>query len=87
MWLITPDPQGPVDRFISEAEVTLPVLLDANRRSYISYDQDELGEVYSPYPLHVVIDGEGVIRHLSTESEPETVRAVIDALLEEGDEG
>ncbi|MFT5682704.1 MAG: hypothetical protein ACI8RZ_003628, partial [Myxococcota bacterium] len=27
------------------------------------------GSMHAPYPIHVVLDGEGIIRYLSTESD------------------
>ena len=70
-------------RFLEDAGVTLPCLLDRDRAVYTSYDRDVLGETYAPYPVHVVVDGDGAIRHLSDASDPAEVRAVIDALLAE----
>ena len=39
---------------------------------------------HAPFPLHVVIDGDGVIRHLSVEADPDAIAAVLEGLLDEG---
>lgn len=81
--LASPDDLGIVRDFLAETGVTMPALLD-DQGVYAGYDRGSLGEASAPYPLHVVIDGDGVIRHFSIDSDPaETVR-VIAALLDGG---
>ncbi len=71
--------------FISEAEVTLPVLLDSDGYVYRTYSMaDNLGAAVSPYPVQVVIDRDGVIVYLSRTHDPQAVREAIDAALAEG---
>ncbi len=69
--------------FIAEAGVTLPVLLDLEGSYYGSYAESEAGEPVPSFPLHVVVDGEGVIRYLSRENHPDQVRDAIRAALED----
>ena len=83
VWLMSPDKEGPVRTFIGESGGALRVVLD-DQGLYGRYDRATLFETYAPYPLHVVLDGEGVIRWMSTESEPQAVREVIEGLLAEG---
>lgn len=78
--LASPDPEPTVRTFLEEHEVPMTTLLDTGG-VYRSYDRDELGESEAPYPLHVVIDGEGVVRYLSTESDPAEVVAELTRLL------
>jgi peroxiredoxin len=81
--LASPDDLGIVRDFLTETGVTMPVLLD-DQGIYASYDRRSLGESSAPYPLHVVLDGDHVIRHLTIDSDPvETVR-VISELLDAG---
>jgi peroxiredoxin len=65
-----------------QAGVTLPVLLDLENTVYGSYSRSEVGDSYSPFPLHVVIDGSGVITYLSADNQPEQVRDAVSTALE-----
>ncbi len=67
--------------WVSTAGVTSPVLLDSDKALYSAYSISEAGHSDSPFPLHVVVDGDGVITYLSKDNQPERVRdAVQDAL-------
>jgi len=68
--------------WVVEAGITLPVLLDGEGSAYWSYDHGEAGLVSAPYPVHVVVDGEGVIRLFSRESELDLVIDAVQAALE-----
>jgi len=81
--LASPDPEGMVRDFLSAHDVELTTLLD-NEGVYRRYDRDALGESHAPYPLHVVVDRDGVIRHLSTDSDPDAIVGVLHGLLEGG---
>lgn len=81
--LASPDELSIVRDFLAETGVTMPALID-DQGIYASYDRRSLGEASAPYPLHVVLDRDHVIRHLSIDSDPvETVR-VLSELLDEG---
>ena len=67
--------------WIGSAGVTLPVLLDKTKALYDSYSLSEAGMSSSPFPLHVVIDGDGVITYLSKDNQPELVRDAIEDAL------
>jgi peroxiredoxin len=69
--------------WIGDAGVTLPVLLDLDRALYDSYSPQESGESHSPFPVHVVVDGQGVITYLARDNQPEAVRAAIQTALDE----
>jgi len=71
-----------VREFIEAHDVALPALLD-NEYIYGTYDRDAIGDTYAPFPLHVVLDGDRVIRHLSVESDPDAIVAVLEAMLDE----
>lgn len=81
--LASPDPEGMVRDFLAEHHVALPTLLD-DAGVYRRYDRDALGETHAPYPLHVVVDGDGTIRHLSTDSDPDAIVATLRSLLDAG---
>ena len=60
--------------------VRIPVLLDTGGGQYLSYLYDGI-EPWAPFPIHVVIDQEGVIRYLDFQNDPPALRAVVDGLL------
>lgn len=66
--------------FLEEADVPLRCLLD-DAGVYETYPRDE--SAFAPYPLHVLIDADGVIRYLSYRYDPITAQAAIDAVLAE----
>ena len=83
MWLV--DVEDSFEQsfgWIGSAGVTLPVLLDEDRSLLGSYSLSEAGRSYSPVPVHVVIDGEGVITYLSKDNQPERVRDAIQQALD-----
>ena len=60
VWLVNPRDTAEVAyRFVDEARSGLPVLLDTDSRFYNSYPRPT---AYGPFPFHVLIDREGVIR-------------------------
>lgn len=82
MVLASPDRIEGVRNFIEAHDVSLPTLIDTES-VYETYNREAIGETHAPYPLHVVIDGERVIRHLSVDSDPDAVVAVLEGLLDE----
>ena len=70
--------------FVGEAGVTLPVLLDSDGSYYESYARRDAGEDgYAPFPLQVLIDKDGVIRHITLQYDAADMRSRIDQLLAE----
>ncbi len=67
--------------WILQAGVTLPVLLDLDGSSYRSY-RFESGGGTAPFPVHVVVDGDGYITYLSAQSNPELVRTAVEDALD-----
>ncbi len=83
VWLVAvEDPFELTWSWVGEAGVTLPVLQDHDGAAYGAYSDEEAGEPDPPFPLHVVVDGDGVIRYLSRENTPDQVRDAIDQALE-----
>ncbi len=69
--------------WVGQAGVTSPVLMDESKQLYDSYALNEAGNSSSPYPVHVVVDGDGVITYLSKDNQPDLVRDAIQAALDE----
>ena len=69
--------------FIDEQGVTLPVLLDTDRALYSSYSRTEAKSGSAPYPLHVIIDRNGIVRYLSYRYDAAEVVSQIRTLLAE----
>ena len=61
----------------------LPVLLDPDRDLLDAYDLSETLDRTGPYPVHVVVDADGVVRFLSVESDLTEIREAIESLLAE----
>lgn len=61
--------------------MTLPTLMDEGATLYNGYGG--LPDAYAPYPVHVIIDQDGVIRYLAATNDPDRVRSEIQALLDE----
>ncbi len=82
VWLVnTEDSVDDVERFLRGADVTLPNLFDTSGTWYRSYDRRSTDGSYAPYPLQVLVDKEGRIRHIATQYDPVAMRTRIDALL------
>ncbi len=65
--------------FMDGAAVEATCLLDSSGNMQNSYMWP--GESYSPYPRHVVIDRDGVIRYLAVQYDASALLAAIDAAL------
>lgn len=84
VWLVnSEDPIDSVERFLRAGDVTLPTLLDTDGSWYRSYDRSHTEGAYAPYPMQVLIDREGRIRHIATQYDAEAMRGHIDRLLAE----
>ncbi len=82
-FLASPDSKGEVTWFAQEYGLEIPVLLDPDRSVLDAYDLSEAGTRTGPYPVHVVVDEEGIVRFLSVESDLAEIRTVIEDLLAE----
>ena len=65
---------------IDSYQVSTPCLLGTDEL-YATYPRME--DAFSPYPVHVVIDREGVVRYLANQYDAEALRAAITAALAE----
>ena len=84
MWLVNvADTFSSAYKFAGEVQTTLPVLLDREDSLYSAYSLYEAGMGYGPFPLHVIIDRDGVIRYFSRQYDAGAVKAQIEALLAE----
>lgn len=84
MWLVnTEDSVDAVERFLEGGSVGLPNLFDTTGAWYRSYDRRSVEGSYAPYPLQVLIDPEGRIRHIAGQYDPVAMKARIDGLLAE----
>jgi len=84
LWLV--NPQDGAERtagFLAGAGVELPALLDTGGALYRSYPRAE-AQGFAPYPVHVVIGPDGVIRYLAFQYDAVALRAAIDDLLDAG---
>ena len=82
VYLATPDPKDKALAFLEENEITIPVILDEDIRVFQAYDLSEAPDKAAPYPVHVVIDAEGIVRVLSTESHLSEILEAIEGLRE-----
>ena len=81
VWLVNPeDSLDEAFSFVGDAGVDLPVLLDPGGFNYRSYPFGS-EDPYGPFPVQVVIDQQGIIRHLSFQNDPTALRAVVERLL------
>ena len=81
VWLVNPRDTAEVAyRFVDEARSGLPVLLDTDSRFYNSYPRPT---AFGPFPFHVLIDREGVIRGIYGQYDAVALHDQIDALLAE----
>lgn len=82
VWLVnSEDPVDEVERFLRQADVEVPCLLDTDGAWYRSYDRRSTEGAYAPYPFQVLVDQEGTIRYLASQYDPLAMRDQIDALL------
>ena len=44
---------------------------------------DSAAEAYAPFPVHVIIDQQGIIRYLAYQYDADAIRRTIDGLLAE----
>ena len=79
------EPADEAARFLSSNGVTLPCLLDPGQALYDSYNRTGLPDSYAPYPFQVLLDQDGVIRHMAVQHDATDMRDRIDALLAEGE--
>ena len=87
IWLI--NPLDNVDRtvdFVGGADVRLPTLFDDGGALYQGYPRAE-GQAFAPFPVHVIIGPQGVVRYLEFQYDAGAVRSTIDTLLEEQSTG
>ena len=81
MWLINPeDGLDDAHSFVGDTGLQLPVLFDPGGVHYRSYPFG-IDDPYAPFPVHVVIDQQGVIRYLAFQNDVTSLRAVVDGLL------
>jgi hypothetical protein len=66
--------------FLGHVEVSLPTVL-GGEDIYSSYPRKSGS--FAPFPLQVVIDGDGIIRYVAYQYDAAAVRAVIDQILSE----
>ncbi len=78
--LASPDSPSIVRTFLDEMNVGMVTLMD-DAGIYEGYDRRALGESLAPYPLHVVLDADHTVRHLSTDSDPRETVAALEGLL------
>ena len=79
-WLVNPlDDYDNAVNFLQEAGAEQPCLLDDTNL----YGQYPRHDSFAPFPVHVLIDREGVIRYLSFQLEPQAAHAAIEAVLSE----
>ena len=71
--------QGVIEQFLADAHTNLSSLMDFQEEVYRSYAR---AESYAPFPIHVVIDQNGIIQYLAFQYDAEAVRRKIDQLLE-----
>jgi peroxiredoxin len=75
------DPSGVIQSFLMNSGSALPSLMDQQQSVFRSYEPSI--SAYAPFPVQVVIDGDGVIRYLQYQYDAEGVRQVIDSILAE----
>ena len=67
------DDETRVRKFIAETGVTFPVVLDHGQS--VAY---QTGLAISPFPTDVIVDGDGVIRGIYSEYDPDVLVDAID---------
>ncbi len=85
IWLVNAgDSYEDAFEFVGEAGVTLPTLLDSEKSLYDQYNRnDAVGSGYGPFPLQILMDRDGVIRHMAVQYDAADMRSRIDELLAE----
>ena len=63
--------------FIDQTGVTFPVFYDTDG-TYRDYDRTG---ATAPYPLDVIVDGDGRIAYVAADYDPDAMKSVIDGLL------
>ncbi len=82
MWLLnTEDDYSTARDFAESVDLTLPILYNAREPYDRYYPLNDGGEPWAPYPLQVVVDRDGVVRHISHQYEVSTVRDILDAIV------
>ena len=71
------DDRAMLEAFVARSGVTFPIAMRADRH-YSTFGQ---AVPAAPYPLHVVVDAEGIIRYLAHGYHRTALQAVIEALL------
>lgn len=83
LWLVNPvDGLEQASKWVNQAGITDPVVLDSEKDVYDLYFRYP-GETYAPYPVHVVIGKDGVVRYLAFQYDAQSLTAVIEAALAE----
>lgn len=68
-----------VDDYLARAGVSFPVLWDQDD----THGKLATGDSSAPFPVDVILDGGGTIRHISTRYDPDELHRVIEGLLGE----
>lgn len=63
--------------FIESTGASFPVVVDSDA-TYNRYVNDD---AISPYPIDIVVDGDGVIVYFSREYDPDALRAAVERVL------
>lgn len=80
-WLINAgQSQAEVQDFVLQAGADMPVLLDERQEVYDQFEQDE---AFAPFPLHVVVGRDGVIRYIARQVDHGALTEAIEAALAE----
>lgn len=65
--------------FVEQTGVSFPVVFD-EEGTFREYDR---AEATAPYPLDVIVDGEGIVRYVAAEYDAEAMARVVTELLAE----
>ena len=81
LWLVNPDDSlVAAYNFVGALGMRLPVLLDSGGQNYQAYPRDS-ADSFGPFPVHVVVDQDGIIRYLRFQSDLPALKEQVDALL------
>ncbi len=64
--------------WLGASSISLPCALDTDETIYRSYGD---GDNFAPFPLHVVLDGDGVITYLAWQYDHDALTTALDAAL------